>query len=321
MRVLITGGAGYVGSALTLRLAGRYQVDEVVVYDNLSRGRALFHQRRPPGSRTRVRLVRGDLLDTRTLRQAIQGVDAVVHLAARVSTPFANDDPHGFDQVNRWGTGELGMAIQDTDSVRRVVFGSSTAVYGDTRDQVASAARDTPPAPITAYGHSKAQAESLLAELVADRALTTLRLGNVHGHAPGIRYQGLLNRLAFDAWLLLQVQIDGTGDQVRSLVHVDTVARSLEAAVMGQLAPDTYDLVDHSVPVIQVVRDLRQLAPDLDVVFVSQHLTPPSSHVDSDPRLPDALYDQRPLDQQLAAFVRRLQLVEEGASGAVRDAG
>jgi UDP-glucose 4-epimerase len=298
VKLLITGGAGYIGSALIRRLAVREDIEEIVLYDNLSRSRAALLAPLP-GGRAHLRLVRAELLDTRTLSRALDGIDTVVHLAARVTTPFAHDDLHGFDQINRWGTGELGLAIERTDSVRRVIYTSSTAVYGDTRGSVASANDNTPCAPATAYGHSKWQGERLLEALAADRSVTTLRLGNVSGPAPSARFDSLLNRLLFDAWFSGRIQVQGSGEQRRALLHVQTAARVIERALLGLLEPGTYDLVDRTASVLDVVRAIRALLPETEVLFISQHLTLPDARVASDPRLPAELHDQRPIGEWL----------------------
>lgn len=298
MKLLITGGAGYLGSALTRRLAVREDIDEIILYDNLSRSRAALLSPMP-GGRARLRLVRADLLDSRTLQRTLEGVDTVVHLAARVTTPFAHDDVHGFDQINRWGTGELGLAIERSSSVRRVVYASSTAVYGDTLGEEASAARGTPCAPVSAYGHSKWQAERLLESLTADRALTIFRCGNVSGPAPAARFDSLLNRLLFDAWFSGRIQVQGTGEQRRALLHIQTAARTLERALSGMVEPGTYDLVDRNISVLEVVRQLRGLLPETEVLFISQHLTLPDTRVATDIRLPTDLHDHRPLREWL----------------------
>lgn len=298
MKVLITGGAGYIGSVLIRRLAVREDIDEIVIYDNLSRSRAALIAPLP-GGRARLRLVRADLLDTRSLSRALDGVDTVVHLAARVSTPYAHDDLHGFDQVNRWGTGELGLAIERASSVRRVVYSSSTAVYGDTHGTQASAADATPCAPVSAYGHSKLQAERLLAEIGSDPALTILRMGNVSGPAPAARFDSVLNRMLFDAWFSGRVQVQGSGEQRRALLHVHTAARVIERSLLGLLEPGTYDLVDRTASVLDVVREIRGLLPETEVLFISQHLTLPDAQVALDTRLPSELHDHRPLGEWL----------------------
>lgn len=298
MKLLITGGAGYVGSALLRRLSVREDIEEIVIYDNLSRSRSALLAPLP-GGRCHLRLVRADLLDTRSLSRALEGMEQVIHLAARVTTPFAHDDLHGFDQVNRWGAGELGLAIERSSSVRRVVYASSTAVYGDTHGDIASASEQTPAAPVSAYGHSKWQAERLLDALRVDRDLVILRMGNVSGPAPAARFDSLVNRMVFDAWFGGRVEVQGSGNQRRALLHIQTAARALEAAVAGRVASGTYDLVDRSASVLDVVRALRGLLPETEVMFISQHLTLPDAQVARDPHLDPNLHDERPLSEWL----------------------
>lgn len=298
MKLLITGGAGYIGSALIRRLAVREDIDEIVIYDNLSQSRAALLSPLP-GGRCHLRLIRADLLDTRSLTKALDGIHTVVHLAARVTTPFAHDDLHGFDQINRWGTGELGLAIERSSSVKRVVYASSTAVYGDTHGIEATAADNTPCNPVTAYGHSKCQAERLLDALADSQSVITMRLGNVSGPAPAARFDSLVNRLLFDAWFSGRVQIQGSGEQRRALLHVQTAARALDRALSGFIEPGTYDLVDRTVSVLDVVREIRALLPETEVLFISQHLTLPDARVRVDPRLPADLHDKRPLREWL----------------------
>ncbi len=301
MKILITGGAGYIGSALIRRLSVREDIDEIIIYDNLSRTRAALLAPLP-GGRAHLRLVRADVLDTRTLSKTLDGIDSVVHLAGRVTTPFAHDDLHGFDQVNRWGTGELGLAIERTASVQKVVYASSTSVYGDSHGAIASAAENTPAAPVSAYGHSKWQAERLLEALATDRSLVTLRLGNVSGPAAAARFDSLVNQLLFDAWFAGRVEVQGNGEQHRALLHVGTAARAIEAALFSRIPDGTYDLVDRTATVLDVVRALRSLLPDTEVLFISQHLSLPDTKVARDPRISSHLHDDRPLEEWLHEF-------------------
>ena len=92
-----------------------------------SRRHGLFTGCKMDGAK--LRSVRRELLDTRSLREAVKDIDVVVHLAAKVSTPFASGDPHAFEQVNHWGTAELSYALESSD-VQKVIYASSASVYG-----------------------------------------------------------------------------------------------------------------------------------------------------------------------------------------------
>ena len=111
MRILVTGGAGYIGTELIKALAKDDNIEEVIVYDNLTRHNFTFFIGNRYSHAEKVRFVEGDILDSRKVRKVIDGVHTVYHLAAKVTTPFANTDPHFYEQVNHWGTAELVYAV------------------------------------------------------------------------------------------------------------------------------------------------------------------------------------------------------------------
>ena len=125
MNVLVTGGAGYIGSALISELARRDEVAEIVVYDNLSRGNRNFFLGRPIGD-TPIHFVLGDVLDTRRLKKALDGVDVVVHLAAKPSVDFANEHPLEALDANVGDTLRVLLAAAEA-GVPRLVCASSNA--------------------------------------------------------------------------------------------------------------------------------------------------------------------------------------------------
>src|SRR5436190_10406753 len=99
MKVLITGGAGYIGTELVYKLGELNEVESIIVYDNLSRGNYnLFigHKVAP----SKVQFIPGEILDSRKLRKVLKNADVVFHLAAKVTTPFANVDGHVYEQTN-----------------------------------------------------------------------------------------------------------------------------------------------------------------------------------------------------------------------------
>src|SRR5688572_26496380 len=111
MKVLVTGGAGYIGTELISLLIAQENVTEVIVYDNLSRLNFNIFLGLKLKNHSKLSFQKGELLDSRGLRKALKGVDVVYHLAAKVTTPFANTDAHTYEQVNHWGTAELVYAV------------------------------------------------------------------------------------------------------------------------------------------------------------------------------------------------------------------
>ena len=129
MRILVTGGCGYIGSQFLRDLPGLLKDTElkIRVLDNLQEGRPEALMGLPDD--TTYEFVEGDILDPSVQRAALRDVDSVVHLAAIVRTPLSFDDPTWVDQVNHWGTTHLLEACLKED-VQDFVFASSAAVYG-----------------------------------------------------------------------------------------------------------------------------------------------------------------------------------------------
>ncbi len=162
MRVLVVGGAGYVGSVTVAHLLARGH--EVVVLDDLSTGHAAAV---PSGAR----FVHGRVQDTAT--DALDGCDAVLHFASLslVGESFAH--PRRYIGDNVAGAVAL-LAAMEARGVRRLVFSSSAAVYG--APDVPLIDEDQPLAPVNPYGHSKAMVETLLREEARARGLSVLAL-------------------------------------------------------------------------------------------------------------------------------------------------
>ena len=235
--VLVTGGAGYVGShvVLALREAGY----GVTVIDDLSSGR----REAVPGD---VPLVRADIGDGRALRSTLKehAIGAVVHLAARVGVAESLSEPEEHHRVNGAATAELAGAAVDC-GVRHVVFSSTAAVYGAPR--AVPVEEDAPLAPFTPYGVSKAVAEGALRDAANghDFRYVALRLFNVAGADPALRAgpprtgSPRLVDAACEAAAGLRdaITVFGTGlatpdgTCVRDYVHVTDVAEAHVAAL------------------------------------------------------------------------------------------
>ncbi len=179
MTVLVTGGAGYIGGHMVLALADRG--DPVVVLDNLSTGFAWAVPRGVP-------LVVGDTGDpdlvSRTLRE--HRVDAIAHFAAKIVVPESVADPLGYYLNNTAKTRTL-LETAVRGGVRKVIFSSTAAVYGEVGTEPVS--EDTPKDPVSPYGRSKLMSEWMLADAARahDLRFVALRYFNVAGADPAGR--------------------------------------------------------------------------------------------------------------------------------------
>jgi len=152
MNVLVTGGAGYIGSVTVAELLGAGH--KVVVYDNLSKGH------REAISRD-VELIIGDIADTEKLQSTLQTrrIDAVLHFAALIEAGESMSVPERYFRNNTFGTLALLEAMLGA-GVSRLVFSSTAAVYG--MPEVVPISEDSPFAPVSPYGESKVMVEKIL---------------------------------------------------------------------------------------------------------------------------------------------------------------
>ncbi|MEO6133448.1 MAG: SDR family oxidoreductase [Saprospiraceae bacterium] len=268
MRILITGGAGYIGYSLVKQLLEDVdQLHSITIYDNLSRRNFSFFTEAKFDHKP-VKLIQGDILDGRMLSQALEGIDWVVHLAAKVTTPFADSDAHTFDQVNHWGSAQLAYAVEKS-SVQQVINLSSISIYGDHPEPVNE---NTSPNPQSFYGRSKLDGEKQINVLQRDRKVYTLRSGNVYGYNPAYRLDAVVNRLLFQANFLGKITINGSGDQHRSFIHVDKVAGAIVRIIDGNITPGTYNLVEHNLSINEIVSQIHSLYPQLDIIHANHNI-------------------------------------------------
>lgn len=228
MRVLITGGAGFIGSHLVDRLlASEQPVYDVIVFDNLRRGqRAHLEAHLSEG---RVRLIEGDIRDEAALLAAMQGVEIVFHLAAQSNVIGSEADPDYAFTTNVVGAYNV-LKTAESAGVRRIIFSSSREVYGD--PEALPVREDAPLAPKNAYGASKVAGEMYFRIAQAREALETVifRLANVYGPRDSGRVIPLwIERARNDEDLLLF-----GGDQLIDFVWVGDVVEALALAALAE---------------------------------------------------------------------------------------
>lgn len=281
MKVLITGGAGYVGTELTKVLVKDEQIKEILIYDNLSRlNYNLFLGKRLKNFE-KVNFIAGDILDSRKLQQILRGVDVVYHLAARVTTPFANTDAHFHEQVNHWGTAEVVNAVEDSE-VKKFIYTSSTSVYGSSTDFLNE---ESIPNAKTFYGISKLRGEDHVKRLLKKIDTYILRCGNVYGYSKSMRFDAVVNKFMFDANFNNRISIHGDGKQSRSFINVSLLSETLLKLIRHQVPSGIYNIVDKNYSILDIVDVLKILYPTLEFIFINQHLSLRDLKVSPDSKL------------------------------------
>ncbi len=234
--ILVTGGAGFIGGHLVAGLSdlGR----RVRVLDNFSNGRRLGDV---SNSET-VEVVQCDILDPESLGPAMRGVDCTVHLAAQANVSRSVADPAGTFETNVQGTVNVLRAGIEA-GVRRAVFASTCAVYGDAERMPIR--EDAPLRPLSPYAESKAMAEAECAKRSGgfERGITVLRFFNVYGPRPnGAEGGGVVDSFAGRIGGGERPIVYGDGGQTRDFVHVADVCRAIEIALSGAAPPGVFNI-------------------------------------------------------------------------------
>ncbi|MHB8465487.1 MAG: NAD-dependent epimerase/dehydratase family protein [Acidimicrobiales bacterium] len=227
MKIIVTGGAGFIGANLCRDLVRADGITEVVAYDDLSTGQRCNLEGAPD-----ARLVAASILDASAMDEAIQGMDAVVHLAARASVPRSLADPIATHEVNATGTVRVLEAARRA-GVAHVVVASSSSVYGS--NPTSPKHERLAPLPVSPYAASKlaAEAYALAWGSSYDIPMLAFRFFNVFGplQAAGHAYAAAVPSFISAALAGEPVTIHGDGEQTRDFTYVQSVTRVLVEAV------------------------------------------------------------------------------------------
>ena len=225
--ILITGGAGFIGSHLCDALLDKGYA--VRILDDFSTGQRSNLQVGHP----RLELVEGDVADTGLVTQVAAGCSAVVHLAAVASVQASVEDPVRTHQSNFIGTLNVCEAMR-VHGLRRVLFASSAAVYGN-NGEGESIAEDTPKAPLTPYAVDKLASEQYLDFYRRQHGLepVVFRFFNIFGprQDPSSPYSGVISIFSERAVKGLPITVFGDGEQTRDFLYVGDLVQVMVQAL------------------------------------------------------------------------------------------
>jgi len=281
MDLLVTGGYGYIGSALVPMLCEDDRVDRVVVLDDLSTG----SPRNLMGCVGDIDFRGGDVREYGDIESAVRGVDGIVHLAAITGADSTHDRREETYATNLEGTRNV-LTAAGKIGVDRVVVASSCNIYG--RATSTDIDEGIEPDPINPYAETKDESERLLREYAAEHDMTgtAIRLSTVYGDAPGIRFNLVVNGFVFRALTGRPLTVYGDGSNWRPFVHVRDAARAYRDAV---LRPDAWSKPvynvganDENYRIADVATLISEEIDTVDVTYLEDEHPGPSYHVNFD---------------------------------------
>ncbi len=281
MRVLITGGAGYVGSTLApLLLAAGHKVR--VLDRLLYGGESLLGVWSHPN----FEFVHGDVRDRETLRQAVSECDAVVHLAAIVGDPACAREPETARSVNLDASMNL-IEESRRAGVQRFVFASTCSNYGKMKDPSQFVNEESELQPVSLYAETKVAVEKFLLESSGDGwCPTPLRFATVFGVSSRMRFDLTVNEFTME--MITKKHLVVFGEQFwRPYVHVFDAARGIALILSSSpqaVAGRVFNVgsTDQNLQKQQIVELIRPLAPDAKVEFVRKNEDPRDYRVSFD---------------------------------------
>jgi UDP-glucose 4-epimerase len=257
---LVTGGAGFIGSHLVERLLRDHPAAGVRILDDFSTG-SMSNLPFAAAAGPRLRIVRGDIRDLATVERAAAGADVIFHQAAMRSVPRSVADPLGANLTNVNGTLHVLEAARRAGA-RRVVYASSSSVYGD-RPELPKR-EDQPPAPISPYAVSKAAGEQYAAVWHRLYGVETvgLRYFNVFGprQDPASEYAAVIPRFILWALRGQPLEVHGDGEQSRDFTYIDNVVEANCLAAEAPAASGAFNVgCGERVSLLQIIARLETL--------------------------------------------------------------
>lgn len=302
MNVLVTGGAGYIGSSLVELLDLMDEIETIYVLDNLSHSPLSFFLGK--NVLKKVRFIKGDILDSYVLDKIIGEVEIVYHLAGYVSLPYNYSQNVQFEQINKWGTLNLVRCIQQSShKIREFIYLSSFSVYG-LRGNI-KMNEETQPS--NAYGQSKLEGEKFVQLLANSCKVHIVRSANVYGFNTNFRADSVLNHFIFHAITDKKILMYGNGAQQRPFVSLN----NLNALLISIAVEKEENAMRHAIDFNADLNDIKNWlmenhVPDLEYSYINSNVNYDGQFIEDISGLSEL--NKVEIDTEFDAFKRNLRI-------------
>jgi len=249
MKILITGGTGYLGRILSEDLLDIGY--EVVVLDNLLYGQI------PPKN---VIFRKGDITNLSEIVDASEWCDTIVALAAIVGDGACNIDIKRTFNTNIKGSENTLLACE-TNKIPKMIFASTCSVYGCGETILTE---DSPTNPLSIYAHSRLDSENKLLDMNKNTDLTILRFGTLYGLSPRMRFDLVVNTMTGSATMDKKIFLNG-GNQWRPFTHVKDASAAIIKALTSKNLPPILNVVSENMKIKKVADIVKSKVPDAQI--------------------------------------------------------
>lgn len=265
-KILVTGGAGYIGSVLVRDLLNKgYKVS---VFDSLYFGEESLKELK---NNPNFELIKGDMQNIDSYSNLLDDVEAVIHLAAISNDPSCDLDPYYTKKINVEGTKKLARMCKER-GVKRFLFSSSCAIYG--AGITTELDENSPKLPVSLYAKTKVECEDILLGMMGENFYPTiLRNGTIFGYSPKMRFDLVVNLMTKNAVKDKKIFILGKGEQWRPNVHVKDVSKAfikvLESPI-EKVKGETFNVGsnDLNFQIYKIAEEFKSVIPNTKIEFV-----------------------------------------------------
>lgn len=276
MRVLVTGGAGYIGNVVVEELLKRGH--EPVVFDMNSWGMESLDP-----FKDKIKIIIGDCRNSKDVIYALDGIDSVLHLAGIVGEAACLKNPKAHFSINVESTRTLINCCTDPalELTRDFIFASSCSVYGNVQGIYDEVTEETPTSPLSDYAYAKLRSEKIILDREKEVPYfhpAILRFSTVFGYSRRPRLDLVTNLFAYKAWKEKKLTIFGDGKQYRSLIHVADIARAvvdvleaprfMRSGKIFHVGEET-----NNITVAEIAKLVKEVLPKTDIQFLKEHDT------------------------------------------------